>query len=74
MDESFLKYVEKSIRKNWEKQALTDYNGATYTYKDCARKIEKLHILFETAGIGKGDKIAICSRNMSSWGIAFLPL
>ena len=71
MDESFLKYVEKSIRKNWEKQALTDYNGATYTYKDCARKIEKLHILFETAGIEKGDKIAICSRNMSSWGIAF---
>ena len=71
MEESFLKLIEESIKKHWDIPALTDYKGATYTYKDTARKIEKLHILFENAGIKKGDKIAICSRNMSSWGIAF---
>jgi len=72
MQECFLKYVEDSIKKNWDLPSLTDFKGATSSYKDVARKIEKLHILFEQSGIRKGDKIALCSRNMSSWGIAFL--
>ncbi len=72
MQECFLKYVEESIKKNWDLPSLTDFKGATSSYKDVARKIEKLHILFEHSGIRKGDKIALCSRNMSSWGIAFL--
>lgn len=72
MQECFLKYVEDSIKKNWDLPSLTDFKGATSSYKDVARKIEKLHILFEQSDIRKGDKIALCSRNMSSWGIAFL--
>ncbi len=72
MQECFLKYIEDSIKKNWDLPSLTDFKGATSSYKDVARKIEKLHILFEHSGIRKGDKIALCSRNMSSWGIAFL--
>lgn len=72
MDESFLKYIEDSIKKNWDKPALTDFKGATSTYKDVARKIEKLHLLFEHSGIRKGDKIALCSRNTSNWGIVFI--
>lgn len=72
MQECFLKYVEESIKKNWDLPSLTDFKGTTSSYKDVARKIEKLHILFEQSGIQKGDKIALCSRNMSSWGIAFL--
>ena len=72
MEESFIQYIEESIKKNWDKPSLTDFKGATSSYKDVARKIEKLHILFEHSGIKKGDKIALCSRNMSSWGIAFL--
>lgn len=72
MQECFLKYVEESIKKNWNLPSLTDFKGATSSYKDVARKIEKLHILFEQSGVKKGDKIALCSRNMSSWGIAFL--
>lgn len=72
MEECFLKYIEDSIKNNWDKPALTDFKGATSSYKDVARKIEKLHILFEHCGIGKGDKIALCSRNTSNWGIAFL--
>ena len=72
MEESFIKYIEESIRNNWNRPALTDFKGATSSYKDVARKIEKLHLLFEHCGIRKGDKIALCSRNTSNWGIAFL--
>lgn len=72
MEESFLYYIEHSIKTHWNHQALTDYKGSTHTYKDVARKIAKLHLLFENGGIRKGDKIALCSRNMSNWGIAFL--
>lgn len=72
MEESFLKYIEDSIKVNWDRPALTDFKGATSSYKDVARKIEKLHLLFEHCGIRKGDKIALCSRNTSNWGIAFL--
>lgn len=72
MEESFIQYIEQSIKNNWDKPSLTDFKGATSSYKDVARKIEKLHILFEHSNIRKGDKIALCSRNMSAWGIAFL--
>lgn len=60
------------MQKNWSRDALTDYKGATMQYKDVARKIEKLHLLFETIGIEKGDKVAICGRNSSNWAVAFL--
>lgn len=72
MEESFLKYIEDSIKNYWDRPALTDFKGATSSYKDVARKIEKLHLLFEHSGIRKGDKIALCCRNTSNWGIAFL--
>lgn len=72
MEQSFIAYIENSIKKNWDLNALTDYNGATLQYKDVARKIEKIHIIFEESGIEKGDKIAICGRNSSHWGVAFL--
>ena len=72
MDESFISYIEESIKKNWDLDALTDYKGATLQYKDVARKIEKLHIIFESSGIQKGDKIAVCGRNSSHWGVTFL--
>lgn len=72
MEESFLYYIEHSIKTHWNHQALSDYKGITHTYKDVARKIEELHILFEEGGIRKGDRIALCSRNMSNWGITFL--
>lgn len=72
MEESFLKYIEDSIKNNWNRPALTDFKGATSSYKDVARKIEKLHLLFEQCGIRRGDRIALCSRNTSNWGIAFL--
>ena len=72
MEKSFISFVENSIKKNWDLDALTDYKGATLQYKDVARKIEKLHIIFENSGVEKGDKIAICGRNSSHWGVVFL--
>ncbi len=68
----FNSLIEKSIVENWNLDALTDYKGKTLQYHDVARKIEKLHILYENCGIQKGDKIALCGRNSSSWAVAFL--
>ena len=69
---SYNELIEKSIVSNWERDALTDFKGATLQYHDVARKIEKLHIIFESSGVQKGDKIALCGRNSSSWAVAFL--
>lgn len=69
---SFNALIQKSIIDHWTLDALTDYKGVTLQYHDVARKIEKLHILFEHSGIQQGDKIAICGRNSSAWACAFL--
>ena len=67
-------FIEESIKKHWDLDALTDYKGATLQYKDLARKIEKMHILLEESGVKPGDKVAICGRNCSHWGVAFLAI
>ena len=69
---SFNQIIEKSIIDNWDYDALTDYKGATLQYHDVARKIEKLHIMFENGGVKQGDKIALCGRNSANWAVAFL--
>ena len=65
-------YILQSVRDNWEQLALTDFNGVSFQYKDVARKIAKLHLLFEHAGVGPGDRVAICGRNSAQWAVAFL--
>lgn len=69
---SFNSYIEKSIIANWEQDSLTDFKGTTLQFHDVARKIEKLHIVFENSGVKVGDKIALCGRNSSHWAVAFL--
>ena len=69
---SFNSYIEGTVKDNWLLDALTDYKGATLQYHDVARKIEKLHIMMEAAGIQKGDKVAVCGRNSAHWAVAFL--
>ena len=71
-EQRFIDYIEQSIIKNWDSDALTDYKGITLQYKDVARKIAKFHIVLESAGIQPGDKIAVCGRNSAHWGVAFL--
>jgi long-chain acyl-CoA synthetase len=69
---SFNALIKKTILDNWDKDALTDFKGATLQYHDVARKIEKLHIMFENSGVVKGDKIALAGRNSANWAVAFL--
>ncbi len=71
MPQNFNRYIENAIREHWDLPALTDFQGATYHYKDVARRMAKIHIMFEAAGVKHGDKIAICGRNSSNWAIAF---
>ena len=70
-NESFNKYIEQAIKENWERIALSDFDGVSYHYKDIARKIAKIHLLLESAEIKKGDKIAICGKNSAHWAVAF---
>ena len=69
---SFNKYIHDAITRHWDNDALTDYQGQTLQFHDVARKIEKLHILYEHCGVKPGDKIAICGRNSAHWAVAFL--
>ena len=66
------KTFEASFKANWDRPAISNYHGATYHYRDLARKIAKLHIMFEECGLEKGDKVAICSRNQANWVVSFL--
>ena len=65
-------YIEQSLRLNWERLALTDFQGQSFQYRDVARKIAKLHLLFEHAGVRRGDRIALCGRNSAQWAIVAL--
>ena len=66
------KILQKSFVQNWDRPALTNYQGMTLAYRDVASRIAKLHIAFEQCGLQKGDKVAICSRNQANWGVCFL--
>lgn len=72
MEKSLNLLLEKSFRENWDYPALSDYKGITLNYRDVARRIEKLHIVFEICGVKKVDKISICSKNQANWGVVFL--
>lgn len=69
---TIIQYLQDSIKENWEFLALTDFNGPSYQYRDIARKVAKLHLAFESAGIKKGEKIALCGRNSAQWAVAFI--
>ena len=66
------KIFEESFKKNWDRPAISNYQGATLKFGDVARRMEKLHIMFESCGLQKGDKVAICSRNQANWAVSFL--
>ncbi|MDO5569857.1 MAG: AMP-binding protein [Bacteroidales bacterium] len=74
MQNGFNNLLEQSIKEHWSMPALTDFKGATHLYKDVARKIEKIHLIFEAAGINKDDKIALCGRNNANWAISFFAI
>ena len=71
INKSITELLRRTVTLNWEPPALTDFSGVSYSYRDIARKIEKLHILFELSGVKPGDRIALCGRNSSNWAVAF---
>lgn len=72
--ENFIKYIETSLKNNWDLPALTDYKGESYTYKDVARKIARIHIMFEECEVKKGDKIALIGKNSANWAMTYLAI
>ena len=66
------KVFQEAFKKNWDRPAISNYQGITLHYRDVARRIEKMHIMFEECGLQKGDKVALCSRNQANWAVAFL--
>lgn len=72
--ENFIKYIETSLKENWELPALTDYKGESYTFKDVARKIARIHIMFEECEVKKGDKIALIGKNSANWAMTYLSI
>lgn len=72
MENTLIGLIENSIKEHWDLKAFTDFNGETLQYKDVARKIAKIHLLYQTVGICPGDKIAVCGRNSGNWCVAFL--
>jgi len=72
MEKSLNLILERSFKENWDNPALSDYKGITLHYRDVARRIEKLHIVFEICGLRKGDRVSICSKNQANWGVVFL--
>ncbi len=72
LSENFTRYLCDSIRKNWKLDALSDYKGEGFTYAETAKHILKFHLLFEKAGIKKGDKIALLGKNSARWTISYL--
>src|SRR5690554_6728206 len=74
MDKSFIRLIEQSVTRNWDLPAFSDYKGDTLKYSDVARKIDKIHTIFEKTGIREGDKIALIGRNSSTWAVSFLAI
>ena len=71
---SFNQLISDAIQKYWDYDSMSDYGVSTLQYKDVARIIEKLHILFEHSGVKPGDKVALCGKNQSRWGAAFFAI
>ena len=72
--EHYFNRLQNAMRSNWDRPALCNYKGESFTFGDLATRIERFHIVFESAGISKGDKIALCARNSARWAVSFLAI
>ncbi|MGN1247423.1 MAG: AMP-binding protein [Paludibacteraceae bacterium] len=71
----YLAYLQDTIKRRWDAPALADLDSPTkYSYGELAAQIARLHVTFEALGIKKGDKVALCGRNCSNWGVTFLAI
>ncbi|MDE7388431.1 MAG: AMP-binding protein, partial [Muribaculaceae bacterium] len=72
MHDDLIQLYQTVIRRDWEHLALTDIGGESLQYKDMARRVAKLHLLFEHTAIRPGDRIALCGKNSSAWAVTFI--
>lgn len=68
----FSEYLEKGIKNNWETKALSDFKGVTLTYGEIAHRVASIQLIFEAAGLNKGDKVAIAAKNSVHWGVIYI--
>ena len=74
LSKHYLWKLQETVKGCWDKKALCNYKGESFTFSDLAANIEKFHILFEQSGIRKGDKIAICAKNTARWAVSFFAI
>ncbi|MCQ2154806.1 MAG: AMP-binding protein [Bacteroidales bacterium] len=64
--------LAKTFHDNWECNALSNYGGEVYKFKDVAGKAKELHLVFESCKLKAGDTVAICGKNHANWAVSFL--
>ena len=74
LSKHYLWKLQETVKGCWDKKALCNYKGESFTFSDLAANIEKFHILFEQSGIRKGDKVAICAKNTARWAVSFFAI
>ncbi len=74
LSKHYLWKLQETVKSCWDKKALCNYGGESFTFRDLATNIEKFHLLFEQSGIRKGDKVAICAKNTARWAVSFFAI
>jgi long-chain acyl-CoA synthetase len=72
MTQSLTRFIQDSIKKNWNSQSLSDYKGNSHTFSEVAEKIIRLHLIFEACGVKKGQKVTLVGKNSANWGVSYL--
>ena len=73
IQENFIRLFEDSFRNNWELPAYSNYGeDLTMTYADVAKRVARIHILFEQCKLQPNDKVALIGRNNANWAITYL--
>jgi Long-chain acyl-CoA synthetases (AMP-forming) len=74
LSKHYLWKLQETVKSCWDKKALCNYGGESFTFRDLATNIGKFHLLFEQSGIRKGDKVAICAKNTARWAVSFFAI
>lgn len=64
---------QESFVNHFPLPAITDFNtGKTLSYGELARRIKRVHMFFEAAGVRPGDKVALLGKNTPTWICEFM--
>ena len=71
MTKHYFSRFEEAVKNNWERPALANFRGESFTFGELATQIARFHVFFEAIGLNKGDKVALCAKNSARWGVTF---